>query len=124
MLRREGMRKSREWSTGKLPQNEVYVDLERQGCGGARLVSQTERGFRRVVDPACLARGVCRTKGVPPELRCRGGEALRALRLAGGLPDRTLTVGLLARIRRIDSQLEAEMGSLRVMIACLRACMN
>ena len=33
-------------------------------------------------------------KGGPPELRCRGGEALRALRLAGGLPDRTLTVGL------------------------------
>ena len=42
-----------------------------------------------------LARGVCRTRGGPPELRCRGGEALRALRLASGLPglpDRTLTV--------------------------------
>ena len=53
-----------------------------------------DRARGRVVDPACSARGVCRTKGGPPELRCRGGEALRALRLAGGLPDRTLTVGL------------------------------
>ena len=34
MLRREGMRKSRERSTGKLRQNEVYWGLERQGVVG------------------------------------------------------------------------------------------
>ena len=62
--------------------------------GVLRCRPQTARARGRVSYLACPARGASRTRGRPPELRCRGGEALRALWLASGLPERTLTVGL------------------------------